>query len=276
MDKAQVLLQGLWEPFSFLSLLGYSCLGVLLGVVAGLLLALQLQRRGWLGRRKRWHHWLLKSYFLLLPAGGAFFGLQGGLLYGGQQQVYRHLDSYAPLVQTVADGLWQDFEAHLQAQDQQTLAKALQASSVQALLNQLAAQYLQAQMLARAPELEHASVSERIATGLLDLLQAAMLEELVRDSVAEQADKYAGVDRQVVLQVLDARVEQLFQADFLLGLLKRQIGQALKPFYLSLLLLVALLLAVIAAELLLSRRLQLWAGQPPRGVPAQAQSLARR
>ena len=121
MDQARSLLQGLWEPFSFLPLFGYSCLGVLLGLVGGLLLALQLQRRGWLGRRKRWHHWLLKLYFLLLPAGGVFLGLQAGLLYGGQQQIYRHLDSYAPLVQDVADDLWRDFEAYLQAQNQQAL-----------------------------------------------------------------------------------------------------------------------------------------------------------
>lgn len=258
MDQARSLLQGLWEPFSFLPLFGYSCLGVLLGLVGGLLLALQLQRRGWLGRRKRWHHWLLKLYFLLLPAGGVFLGLQAGLLYGGQQQIYRHLDSYAPLVQDVADDLWRDFEAYLQAQNQQALVQELQASSVQSVLNHLAAQYLQAEMLARAPLLEHASLTERMASGLLDLLQAAMLEELVRDTVAQQADKYIGVDRKVVLAALDARVEQLFQADFLLDLLKRQIGQVFKPLYLSLLLFAVLLLALIAAEMLLSRRLRQW------------------
>ena len=43
-----------------------------------------------------------------------------------------------------------------------------------------------------APLLEQASLTERMASGLLDLLQAAMLEELVRDTVAQQADKYIG------------------------------------------------------------------------------------
>ena len=60
----------------------------------------------------------------------------------------------------------------------------------------------------------------------------------------------------MVLAALDARVEQLFQADFLLDLLKRQIGRVFKPLYLSLLLFAALLLAMIAAEILLSRRLR--------------------
>ena len=208
-----------------------------------------------------------------MPAGGAFLGLQAGLLYGGQQQIYRHLDSYAPLVQDVADDLWRDFEAYLQAQNQQALVQELQASSVQSVLNHLAAQYLQAEMLARAPLLEQASLTERMASGLLDLLQAAMLEELVRDTVAQQADKYIGVDRKVVLAALDARVEQLFQADFLLELLKRQIGQVFKPLYLSLLLFAALLLAMIATEILLSRRLRQWhsALQPTLAQPQMQQ-----
>jgi hypothetical protein len=262
----------LWEPFSFFSLFGYGCLGILLGLFAGLLLALQLQRRGWLGRRKRWHHWLLKLYFLLLPAGGAFFGLQAGLLYGGQQQVYRHLDSYAPLLQEVADGVWRDFEGYLQAQDQQQLGLQLQSMSVQEVLNQLAAQYLQSQLLAHAPALESASLSERVALKLYERLQSSLLTETVREAAVDQANKYTGMDRKVMLEVLDARVEQMFQAEFLLGLLKRQIGQVLKPFYLSLLLLVALLLALIAGEILLSRRLRQWPGQAPQpGASAQTQ-----
>jgi hypothetical protein len=269
MDQAQILLKGLWEPFSFLSLFGYASLGTLLGGIAGLLLVLQLQRRGWLGRRLRWHHWLLKLYFLLLPLGGAFLGVQAGLLYGGQQQVNKHLDTYAPLLQMVADDVWQGFSGYLQTQDQQALLGELQASSVQQLLNHLAAQYLQEQLLARTSELEGASWAERISLNLFDHLQVALLGELVRDTAIEQANKYTGVDRKVMLQVLDARVEQLFQADFLVGLLKRQIGQVLKPFYLSLLVLAVLLLALVGLELGVSR----WRRQRlPQLPPASAQS----
>jgi hypothetical protein len=138
---------------------------------------------------------------------------------------------------------------------------------VQAVLNHMAAQYLQAQLLARAPQLEEASLSERIGLQLFDYLQASLLSAAVRDTAVEQANKYTGVDRQVVFDVLDARVEQLFQADFLLGLLKRQLAQVLKPFYLTLLALLGLLLAIIGAELWLSRRLRQW----PQGfVEAQA------
>jgi len=267
MDQAQILLQGLWEPFSFLSLFGYAALGTLLGGFVGLLLVLQLQRRGWLGRRRGWHHWLLKLYFLALPFGGALLGVQAGLLYGGQQQVNRHLDSYSPLLQVVADELWQGFSGFLQEQDQQALLAELQRSSVQQLLNHLAAQYMREQLLARSADLAEASWAEGIVHGLLDRLQAEMLGELVRDAAVEQANKYTGVDRQVMLQVLDARVEQLFRADFLVDLLKRQIGQVLKPFYLGLLMLALLMLALVGAELGLSRWLRQWRLQPPSAQP---------
>jgi hypothetical protein len=261
MDRAQVLLEGLWEPFSFLPLFGYSCLGLLLGAVAGLLLTLQLQRRGLLARRNRWHHWLLKLYFLLLPVSGAFLGVQAGLLYGGQQQVHRHLDSYAPLIQGLADDVWQDFSNYLQAQDQQVMTRELQNASVQTVLSHMAAQYLQAQLLIRAPQLDDASLSGRIGLKLFGYLQASLLSAAVRETAVEQANKYVGVDPQVMFDVLDARVEQLFHADFLLGLLKRQLAQVLKPFYLTLLALLGLLLALVGAELWLSRRLRQWLTQ---------------
>jgi hypothetical protein len=258
MDQAQVLLEGLWEPFSFISLFGYICLGILLGALFGLLLALFLQRRGWLARRKRWHHWLLKLYFLLLPLGGAVLGSQCGMLYGGQQQVHRHMESYAPLVQVVAGGVWLEFERFFEAQDQQALGQQLQRMSVQEVLNQLAAQYLQEQLLAHAPQLDGASFSERIALKLFEQLQQQLLTLAVRDVAVEQAGKYTGMKPQVILDVLDARVEQLFHADFLLGLLKQQLSQVLKPFYLTLLVLFALMLALVGAELLLSRCLCQW------------------
>ncbi|WP_177326842.1 hypothetical protein [Pseudomonas sp. ML96] len=263
MDQAQILLNGLWEPFSFLPLFGYASLGLLLGSVGGLLLVLLWQRHGWLARQRRWHHWLLKLYFLLLPLGGALLGAQAGLLYGGQQQVNKHLDTYAPLLQVVAGGVWQGFSGYLQEQDQQALLDELQASSVQQLLNHLAAQYLQAQLLARVPELEEASWAERLSAELLNHLQVALLGELVRDTAIEQANKYTGVDREVMLQVLDARVEQLFQADFLVALFKRQVGQVLKPIYLSLLVLALVMLALVGLEMGVSRGLRQWRAQAP-------------
>ncbi|MGP9826388.1 hypothetical protein ACT048_18115 [Ectopseudomonas khazarica] len=42
----------------------------------------QASAPGWLARNKRWHHWLLKLYFLLLPLAGGLLGFQADFLLG--------------------------------------------------------------------------------------------------------------------------------------------------------------------------------------------------
>ncbi|WFC64040.1 hypothetical protein EWH21_20715 [Pseudomonas sp. REST10] len=264
MEQARLLLTALWEPFSFLSLFLYTGLALLLGAGAGLLLAFKLQRLGWLARNKRWHHWLLKLYFLLLPLAGGFLGFQGGMLYGSQQQIYRHLDSYAPLVQTLADEVWSDFQAYVETQDEQGQL-AVRDVSVQALLDQLAMDYLHSERQAEAALRADASTAERIALDLLDRLRASLLGKAIGELAVEKTARYSGLDEKVLTQVLDARIGQLFQADFLLGLLKRQIGHVFKPFYIALLIQLGLLLALVAAEWGVSR----WLCQLPARQPAE-------
>lgn len=264
MEQARLLLTALWEPFSFFSLFLYTGLALTLGAALGLLLAFKLQRLGCLARNKRWHHWLLKLYFLLLPLAGGFLGFQGGLLYGSQQQINRHLDSYAPVVQELADGVWSDFQAYVEAQGQQG-ALAVRDASVQEVLNQLALDYLRSERLLEAGARAEASTAERIAFDLFDRLRASLLGKAIGEMAVEETARYSGLNEKVLTQVLDARIEQLLQAEFLLGLLKKQIGHVFKPFYIALLIQLGLLLAVIAAEWGLSR----WLRQMPSRLPAE-------
>ncbi|TRO12429.1 hypothetical protein EQ836_18855 [Ectopseudomonas mendocina] len=269
MEQARLLLTALWEPFSFFSLFLYTGLALMLGAVAGLLLALKLHRLGWLARNNRWHHWLLKLYFLLLPLAGGFLGFQGGLLYGNQQQINRHLDSYAPLVQALADDIWSDFQTYVEAQEQQGLL-AVRDVSVQTLLNQMALDYVRSERLQEAAERAEASNTERIAFDLLDRLRASLLGKAIGELAVEKTARYSGLNEKVLTQVLDARIEQLFQAEFLLGLLKQQVGHVFKPFYIVLLVQLGLLLALIAAEWGLSR----WLRQMPAAPLAEPLALA--
>lgn len=264
MEQARLLLTALWEPFSFFSLFLYTGLALLLGAVAGLLLALKLHRLGWLARNNRWHHWLLKLYFLLLPLAGGFLGFQGGLLYGSQQQINHHLDSYAPMVQELADGVWSDFQVYVEAQGQQG-ALAVRDASVQEVFNQLALDYLRSERLLEAEARADASTAERIAFELFDRLRASLLGKAIGEMAVEKTARYSGLNEKVLTQVLDARVEQLFQAEFLLGLFKQQIGHVFKPFYIALLIQLGLLLALIAAEWGLAR----WLRQTPARQPAE-------
>lgn len=256
MDQAQELLKALWEPFSLFALFGYASLGVLLGAVLGLVLALQLQRRGWLARRKRWHHLLLKLYFLALPLAGGFFGFQGGMLYGSHQQINRHLDAYAPVVQEMADDVWGDFQAYLAAQNLQELQQAADATTVQAVVNRLIVDFLQAQRLLEPLSREGASLPERVALQLVERLRASILTEAVGKMLVDKAAQYSKLDKNVIGGVLDARITQLFQADYLLALLKQQVAAVFKPLYLALLLQVLALLVVVAFEVWLSRYLK--------------------
>lgn len=270
MDQAQYLLLALWEPFSFLVLFGYTGLGMLLGMTVGSLLVLFLQRRGWLSRAKRGHHLFLKLYFVLLPFAGGAIGFQGGLLYGGQQQINSHIDSYAPAVQVVADAVWVDFQDYLAAQDMQALADEAQGSTVQGLINQVALNYLHSQTEDDAEQLAEASTAERVAMGLMRRLRAILLGQALGRLAVEKTAAYSHVDEQVLKRVLDARIEQLFDAGFLVELFQQQVGHMFKPFYMAVLMQLAALLGILAGELLLSRYLR----QMPVAAPAEAATLA--
>lgn len=257
MDHAQLLLIRLWEPFNVFLLFLYSSAATVFAGLLGLILAIWLQRRGWLGRRNSWHHYLLKLYFLLLPLAGGFLGFQAGSLYGSQQQIYRHMDSYAPLVQEAADSVRQGLQAYLAEQDLAALEEELKHETVQQALGRLALDYLREEREADAEQLAEASWAERISLTLFDRLRASIVGQMVGERLVEQAAHYTHLDKQVLSQALDARFEQLFDADFLLGLFRQQIGRIFKPFYTALLVQLGGVMALLVAELLLARRLRL-------------------
>ncbi|MDH1262467.1 hypothetical protein [Pseudomonas sp. GD03944] len=256
MDHAQILLLRLWEPFNTFMLFLYASAGTVIFTLIGLILAILLQRRGWLARRNRWHHGVLKLYFLLLPMAGGLLGFQAGSLYGTQQQIYRHMNSYAPLVQEMADSVRVSFDAYLAEQDQTALLDELQHKTVQQVLGQVALDYLREMRQDEAQQLEEASLFERVSLNLYDRLRASLIGQLVGERVVGEVAYYTSLDKQVLGQALDARVEQLFHADFLLDLLRKQVQWIFKPLYIALFVQVGLLLAFIAAEVLVSRRLR--------------------
>jgi hypothetical protein len=109
MQDAQYWLNEFWSGLSVLDLLGGSVLGTLLGLVLGILGWRWLHRRGWLQRRKRWHHWLLASYVVLLPLATAFFGLQLGFTAGAHRALFKQLDHFQPHLQTLVEGWSEGF-----------------------------------------------------------------------------------------------------------------------------------------------------------------------
>lgn len=255
MDHAHILLTRLWEPFNLLVLFLYTSAGTVLAALAGLILVIALQRGGWLARRNRWHHGVLKLYFLALPLCGGFLGFQAGSLYGSQQQIYRHMDSYAPLLQTYANSVHEDLQSHLAEQDLAALEARFKGQSVQQVLAGLALDYLRQVRAADAEQLVEASWAERLALNLFDHVRASLIGRLAGEKLVGEAAHYSWLDKRVLSQMLDARFEQLFEADFLLGLMRQQIGRLFRPLYMALLIQFGVLLSLLGLELLVSRRL---------------------
>ena len=79
---------------------------------------------------------------------------------------------------------------------------------------------------------------------------------MYKRQLVDKAAQYSKLDKNVIGGVLDARITQLFQADYLLALLKQQVAAVFKPLYLALLLQVLALLVVVAFEVWLSRYLK--------------------
>ncbi len=258
MDAGKALFIQIWDALSITALLLSSSAGVLLGLLLGLALALLLQRRGWLGRRNRWHHGLLKLYFLALPGVGALLGLEAGLLWGVQQQLNRQVDAFEPQLQQLAQGYRDDFQAYLR---QQPGGLDLQQHGADDWLAQQVRQYLQAQPLAAAGG--EATLLQQAAAGFTQGLRESLLLEMAGTRLLRTAASQGGLDRSSGRALAEASFAELLSADFVQTLVKRQLGRLLHGFYLGLVLQGLGLVLLIGLEIGLSWRLgQLRPRQP--------------
>lgn len=253
MDATQGLIVALWESVSFGSLAWTALLGTLSGGILGGVSAWQLQRRGWLGRRNRWHHLLLKLYVVLLPAAGMWLGLQGGLMYGLAQQVHAQIDRSAPLVQAAADAYVQDFQTYLARVDID--AMKAQETSVQGLIGAMVRDYLVRHPLlpALSPDGEEASLWQQAGAALMDPFRESLISRMLTQTVVDQVADISQLDKKMLTQLTRVKLGQLLQADTLLGLVKQQIDAFMFGLYVGVGLQLGLLLALVVVELGLSR-----------------------
>ena len=254
MDSGKALLNQFWETFSawglFLNGLGGALLGLLLGVV----LALLLQRSGWLGRRNRWHHWLLKLYFLALPGLGIALGVQAGVLYAVQKEAYRQIDAFKPQLQAEADRYLDDFQTYVHAQ--QLGAVDLREDSLRELLARMVRDYLRENPLLGFEGRED-SVLEMAGFKLMEGLRESVLISLASDQLVKKAAGYSRLDEKTLEKIIQTRFSELFSADFVLGLAKKQVAALMQGFYLGVLMQLLIALLLIGLEIGLSR----WFGQ---------------
>lgn len=263
MDQQAImeLLQRVAGDFSILRLILAGFLGLLLGGLVGVLLSVLLARAGWLARRQRWHHLLLKLYFLLLPGCGALIGMQAGVYFNAERQVVERIEDARADVQLAADKVRLSFDRYLAEAGLPDGVNSQQ--SVQGILDLMVEDYLKRNPIS-LPELEGEGLLERVAVKGFEMFRSSVLRRALTDAAIEKAVEttagYTGVvSEQVARELISTRLAEIFSADFVLKVAKRQVSSQMVGFHLTVALQVLLLLGLVLGECLLAR----WLGWMP-------------
>ncbi|WP_313179524.1 hypothetical protein [Stenotrophomonas sp.] len=260
MQEAQYWLNEFWSGLSLLDLVAGSVLGTLLGLGIGLGLWYAAHRRGWLRRQRRWHHWLLATYVVLLPLGTAFFGLQLGFTGGAHRALLKQMDHFQPHLQTLVGTWGQGFTDSL---DDPRMREALRSQgTVGDIADAVASAYLEAHPLPMADHLGEGRVG-RASGWVIGKVREGVLRGLLQDTLADKAG-VVGVEPKVVREALTMQVDELLHTRGVVRLVKAQINGMMPGVYFG------LLLPWLAIVLLVM--LEIWAahrfGWVRRAVPA--------
>ncbi|MFL4518371.1 hypothetical protein [Stenotrophomonas pavanii] len=266
MQDAQYWLNEFWSGLSVLDLLGGSVLGTLLGLVLGILGWRWLHRRGWLQRRKRWHHWLLASYVVLLPLATAFFGLQLGLTAGAHRALFKQLDHFQPHLQTLVEGWSEGFTDSL---DDPRMREALRSQgTVGDVADTIASAYLSEHPLPGLDRLGNGPLA--CGTGwVIGKVREGLLRGMVEDTLVDKAGTL-GLEPKVVREALTMHVDELLHTHGVLRLVKAQINGMMPGVYLGLLLPLLVVALLVALEIWAAQRFG-WVWQMV--VPAAGRQL---
>ena len=250
MQDAQYWLNEFWTGLSVLDLLGGSVLGTLLGLVLGIFAWRWLHRRGWLQRRKRWHHWLLASYVVLLPLATAFFGLQLGFTAGAHRALFKQLDHFQPHLQTLVEGWSEGFTDSL---DDPRMREALRSQgTVGDVADTIASAYLSEHPLPGLDRLGNGPLAR--GTGwVIGKVREGLLRGRVEDTLVDKAGTI-GLEPKVVREVLTMHVDELLHTRGVLRLVKAQINGMMPGVYFGLLLPLLIIALLVALEIWAAQR----------------------
>ncbi|WP_282256577.1 hypothetical protein [Stenotrophomonas sp. PS02299] len=250
MQDAQYWLNEFWSGLSVLDLVGGSVLGTLLGLVLGILAWRGLHRRGWLQRRKRWHHWLLASYVVLLPLATAFFGLQLGFTAGAHRALFKQLDHFQPHLQTLVEGWSEGFTDSL---DDPRIREALRSQgTVGDVADTIASAYLSEHPLPGLDRLGNGPLSR--GTGwVIGKVREGLLRGMVEDTLVDKAGTI-GLEPKVVREALTMHVDELLHTRGVLRLVKAQINGMMPGVYFGLLLPLLVIALLVALEIWAAQR----------------------
>ncbi|WP_329922663.1 hypothetical protein [Stenotrophomonas geniculata] len=264
MQDAQYWLNEFWSGLSVLDLVGGSVLGTLFGLVLGILGWRWLHRRGWLQRRKRWHHWLLASYVVLLPLATAFFGLQLGFTAGAHRALFKQLDHFQPHLQTLVEGWSEGFTDSL---DDPRMREALHSQgTVGDVADSIASAYLSEHPLPGLDRLGDGPLA-RGAGWVIGKVREGLLRGMVEDTLVDRAGTL-GLEPKVVREALTMHVDELLHTRGVLRLVKAQINGMMPGVYFGLLLPLLIIALLVALEIWAAQRFG-WTRQVAPSAPVE-------
>jgi len=257
-----------WNGLSLLDLVGGALLGTILGLALGVAVWIVLARRGGLARRRRWHHWLVASYVVVVPLLFAFIGLQVGLVAGGQRALYKQIDHFQPHLQGAMEHWLVDFQQTLDTPELQAMLR--DDVSAHEAARAAVGTYLSGHRLADAGVLSGEGLAQRWARKAIEHLRSKVMLQWVEDSLVEQVGSRSGLDETVFREALGMRMSELLHTRGVIRLLKAQVGSMMPGIYLGLLLPLLIVMALVLLEIWLAARYG-WGRQPRPGavvVPA--------
>tara|TARA_R110002012_G_scaffold278942_1_gene466792 strand:- start:301 stop:1155 length:855 start_codon:yes stop_codon:yes gene_type:complete len=237
--------------------------GLLLGTTVGIIFAIWLQKRGYLARANRWHHWLLKLYFLALPCMGGFVGVQAGVLYAVEKQLHREIDRQEPAVQQMSLAIMANFYLYAESVAQDYDLTQYTSLSPRDALLLMVDNYMATNPIQVFENPEELGLLQRFTQKVLERSARAQLvwlvdKVIIEDIVVRKGAEYTRFSADTIEDMTDEPFDTLFSARAILDFTKRQVSKIWLSYYVTVALQWLLVMALMGIEFGVSRYFGQW------------------
>ena len=263
MNKAKDFVASFWANLDGWIIFFNISSGLLLGTTVGIIFAIWLQKRGYLARANRWHHWLLKLYFLALPCMGGFVGVQAGVLYAVEKQLHREIDRQEPAVQQMSLAIMANFYLYADSVAQDYDLTQYTSLSPRDALLLMVDNYMATNPIQVFENPEELGLLQRFTQKVLERSARAQLvwlvdKVIIEDIVVRKGAEYTRFSADPIEDMTDEPFDTLFSARAILDFTKRQVSKIWFSYYVTVALQWLLVMALIGIEFGVSRYFGQW------------------
>lgn len=263
MNKAKDFVASFWANLDGWIIFFNISSGLLLGTTVGIIFAIWLQKRGYLARANRWHHWLLKLYFLALPCMGGFVGVQAGVLYAVEKQLHREIDRQEPAVQQMSLAIMANFYLYADSVAQDYDLTQYTSLSPRDALLLMVDNYMATNPIQVFENPEELGLLQRFTQKVLERSARAQLvwlvdKVIIEDIVVRKGAEYTRFSADTIEDMTDEPFDTLFSARAILDFTKRQVSKIWFSYYVTVALQWLLVMALMGIEFGVSRYFGQW------------------